>query len=100
MKARLLDVLLAAAIAALALVHAGSEASAGAVDPRLTARLDKSTARAVQSEIDRARVEGLPTEPLVLKALEGAAKGASGRKIAAVVRRHVKALGDASRALG
>ena len=71
-----------------------------AIDPRLSARLSKSTARAVQSEIDRARLEGLPTEPLVWKALEGAAKGASGRKIATVVHRHAIALGDASRALG
>jgi len=75
-------------------------ASAERIDPRLSARLNTSTARAVQSEIDRAHMEGLPTEPLVMKALEGAAKGASGRKIATVVHRHAMALGDASRALG
>jgi len=99
-RRRVVGFLVVTGISALILLPLGRDVSAGAVDPRLTARLDKSTARAVQSEVDRARTEGLPTEPLVLKALEGAAKGASGRKITTAVRRHANALGVASRALG
>jgi len=73
---------------------------AGEVDPRLIARLEPVTAHDVQRNIDRARAEGLPTEPLVLKALEGAAKGAPDQVIVAAVRRNAQAMQTASRALG
>jgi hypothetical protein len=57
-----------------------------AQDPRLAARLDPSTRDAVTRMIDSSRAAGLPAEPLVQKALEGASKGASGERIVAAVR--------------
>lgn len=57
-----------------------------AQDPRLSARLDPSTRDAVVRLIDSSRAIGLPTEPLVQKALEGASKGAAGDRIVAAVR--------------
>ena len=52
-----------------------------AQDRRLTERLDPITAGAVQHLVDSARTAGLPTEPLVQKALEGNTLGASGERI-------------------
>jgi hypothetical protein len=57
----------------------------GRPDPRLAARLDGATATSVAALIDSARAQDLPEEPLVLKALEGAAKGASGEGIVTAV---------------
>jgi hypothetical protein len=89
-----------AALACVAIWCVAANVLAAGVDPRLLLRLDPRTARDVQAEVDRAQAEGVPTEPLVLKALEGAAKGAPGEKIVAAVRRNARAIGDASRALG
>lgn len=75
-----------ALLLALVLLAAGSPTAAQAVDPRLRARLDAPTRAAVGREIDAARAEGLPAEPLVQKALEGATKGAPGPRIAEAVR--------------
>lgn len=52
-----------------------------AQDSRLAERLDKETLDAVTALIDSARVAKLPTEPLVDKALEGAARGSDGGRI-------------------
>ncbi|HEX8906777.1 MAG TPA: hypothetical protein VF771_18140 [Longimicrobiaceae bacterium] len=71
-----------------------------AQDPRLRGRLDAPTLSAVTSSIDSARAVGLPTEPLVRKALEGARKGADGARIAASVRTLAAHLGVARTALG
>jgi hypothetical protein len=71
-----------------------------AQDARLGARLDGATASAVAAVVDSARNAGLPTEPLVQKALEGASKGADGARIAAAVRRLAQRLGAARSALG
>ena len=46
-------------------------ATATAQDARLAERLDTATAAGVQQLVDSARRAGLPTEPLVQKALEG-----------------------------
>jgi hypothetical protein len=60
-------------------------ATAQAQDPRLTERLDAATAARVQQEVDSAKQAGLPSEPLVQKALEGGTLGASGDRIVAAV---------------
>ena len=58
---------------------------ARAQDARLTSRLDAATVRDVTTVTDSAHAEGLPTEPLVQKALEGATMGASGSRIVRAV---------------
>jgi len=60
-------------------------APAVAQDRRLADRLDPTTATTVQRVVDSAAREGLPTEPLVQKALEGSTLGASGERIVAAV---------------
>lgn len=73
---------------------------AGAVqDPRLE-RLDPETRALVESVVDSARTVGLPSEPLIQRALEGATKGAAGPRIVAAVRRLATDLGTARTALG
>ena len=52
-----------------------------AQDHRLTERLDAATAEGVQRVVDSAHAEGLPTEPLVQKALEGKTMGATSGRI-------------------
>jgi len=71
-----------------------------AQDARLDARLDARTRDAVVTIIDSARAEGIPSEPLVQKALEGASKNADGSRILAAVRALSRELGDARAALG
>ncbi|HEY7194830.1 MAG TPA: hypothetical protein VH439_13905 [Gemmatimonadales bacterium] len=68
-------------------------------DPRLE-RLDPDTRAAVRAIVDSARGAGLPSEPLVQRALEGATKGATGPRIVAAVRRLSFDLGTARGALG
>ncbi|HET9384338.1 MAG TPA: hypothetical protein VFO67_04260 [Gemmatimonadales bacterium] len=73
---------------------------AGAVqDPRLE-RLDPETRALVVAVVDSARTVGLPSEPLIQRALEGATKGAAGPRIVAAVRRLATDLGTARTALG
>jgi hypothetical protein len=71
-----------------------------AQDPRLVGRLDSVAARAVQAQVDSARLEGLPTEPLIDLALEGASKGATGTRILVAVTRTRGQLAQARAALG
>ena len=54
-------------------------------DQRVGARLDSATRITVMHAIEVARGEGLPVEPLVNKALEGATKRAPGPRIQAAV---------------
>ena len=68
-------------------------------DPRLE-RLDEATRPIVVALIDSARAVGLPVNPLVERALEGAIKGAPGATIATAVRRLAADLGRARDALG
>lgn len=70
-----------------------------AQDPRL-GRLDAETRAAVAAVVDSTRRAGLPAEPLIQRALEGTAKGASGARITAAVRRLAADLGGARDALG
>jgi hypothetical protein len=71
-----------------------------AQDRRLTERLDPITAGAVQHLVDSARTAGLPTEPLVQKALEGNTLGASGERVRTAVAALFGQLGRARAALG
>jgi hypothetical protein len=68
-------------------------------DPRLE-RLDPETRSLVVTVVDSARAVGLPSEPLIQRALEGATKGAPGARIVAAVRRLATDLGTARTALG
>jgi hypothetical protein len=67
---------------------------------RLEARLDARTFAAVERVLDSARVAGLPADPLVDRALEGASKRAPGQIIVAAVRSLFADLGRARAALG
>jgi len=75
-------------------------AAAEAQDPRLTARLDSATRVQVEALLVSARDEGLPTEPLVQKALEGSSKGAPGPRIVSAVESTFGDLRRAREALG
>lgn len=83
-----------AILAALALASA-----AHAQDPRLARRLDATAQAGVATILDSARAAGLPLEPLVDRALEGASKGASGQRIVAAVRKLALDLEAARQAL-
>ncbi|HEX9936922.1 MAG TPA: hypothetical protein VGB15_07360, partial [Longimicrobium sp.] len=75
-------------------------AVAAAQDARLRAALPAPVAATVQAVVDSARAEGLPTEPLTAKALEGASKGADAGRIVASVRTLAGRLRTAREALG
>ena len=74
--------------------------AARAQDARLEARVDGRTRAQLQPILDSARVAGIPVEPLVDKALEGATKGASRPRIVGAVRTLARTLGAAHDALG
>lgn len=90
--------------AVLALVILSGSASAAnaqvATVEDLGGRLDPRTAVAVRSFIDSVVVDGVPSEPLVAKALEGESKGASGERIIIAVRNLAGDLATARVALG
>lgn len=83
----------------LAMASALAAAPVTAQDARL-ARLDPATGRLVAALVDSARAAGLPTEPLVDKALEGASKQAAGPRIADAVRALLADLGRVRGSLG
>ena len=60
-------------------------AAVRAQDARLAGRLDAATLASVSAIVDSARTQGIPADPLVEKALQGAAKHADGARIVAVV---------------
>jgi len=70
------------------------------IDRRLVERLDPRTRGGVAAIIDSAHAAGLPTEPLIEKALEGASKKAAGHLIVSAVRNFAVQLGQARTALG
>jgi hypothetical protein len=74
-------------------------AQVAAQDPRLE-RLDPETRATVVAVVDSARSAGLPSEPLIQRALEGATKGAPGTRIVSALRRLAADLGVARAALG
>lgn len=73
---------------------------AQASDERLRDAFDAQTYASLHAVIDSARTAGLPAEPLIDKALEGAAKHANTDRIVAVVRDLSARLADARNALG
>src|SRR5262245_13904066 len=84
----------------LALALLRPPTGAAAQDPRLAARLDSATRVQVEAVVASARGEGLPTEPLVQKALEGSSKGAGGPRIVTAVEAMLADLRRAREALG
>src|SRR5881296_3775578 len=89
----------AGALAAVLFATAAAQEPQHLNDPRL-ARLDTATRSLVAVAIDSARAAGLPTEPLVQRALEGATKGAPGPLIVSAVQRLAADLGRARAVLG
>jgi hypothetical protein len=89
-----------AAVLGMSVLSVLAPSRAGAQDQRLAQRLDSTTAVAVQQIVDSARRVGLPTEPLVQKALEGSTLGANGPRIQAAVSALAAQLGQARVALG
>jgi hypothetical protein len=81
-----------------AMLLVASVADAQTRDPRLS-RLDAQTAEAVQALVDSARTLGVPTEPLVDRALQGAARNASGSVTLTAVRDRLALLVQARAAL-
>jgi hypothetical protein len=71
-----------------------------AQDPDPLAKLEPKSRYAVEAIIDSAEAAGLPTRPLLSKALEGIAKKADDRKIVALVRKKYSLLDAARTALG
>jgi hypothetical protein len=71
-----------------------------AQDPDPLSRLDPNTRFTVELIVDSARVAGVPTRPLILKALEGSAKHVDNRHIVAAVRSSFHAELDVRVALG
>lgn len=69
-------------------------------EPRLRARLEPATAQAVEVLLDSARAAGVPTEPLVQKALEGQAKMAPSARIVSAVAQLLRDLSTARAVLG
>ncbi len=69
--------------------------------PQLDAsRFDSLTLLSLRAQLDLAIENGLPTGPLINRALEGAARRASGAKILQVVRDHMAAMAHARDVLG
>jgi hypothetical protein len=87
-------------VAIVAAVVSLAPAAVAAQDRRLSARLDAETAATVGRLVDSVRLAGLPADPLVAVALEGAGRRASSERIVAAVREYAAALGSARRTLG
>lgn len=87
-------------IAAVWLVASMTAGRAAAQEPRLAMRFDAATADSLDSVIASAAAAGLPAEPLVQKALEGAAKGATPARVVGAVRALAARLATARDALG
>jgi len=89
-----------AAAVTLGLVVFAARTRAQGNEDRLRNQLDAPTYTSLRNVFDSARTAGLPAEPLVDKALEGAAKHASGDRIVAVVRDLSARLAETRSALG
>jgi hypothetical protein len=87
-------------LAAPAVQAQGAQAAARVPDARLESRVDARTRAQLVPILDSARRAGLPLEPLVDKALEGATKGASRPRIVGAVRALAATLGVARDAIG
>jgi hypothetical protein len=73
------------ALVALVVALPAHLAAQAAASTRLDGKLDGETRAAVMRTLDSAQTRGLPVEPLVDKALEGATKRAAGPRIQAAV---------------
>ncbi len=71
-----------------------------AQDARLEERLPPGALPGVTATVAEARGQGLPTEPLVQRALEGAARGVEAERIVAAVREQAAQLRVARDAIG
>ena len=83
-----------------ALAFAASALAQQTADERLASRLDGDTRDQVVALVDSLKREGLPTEPIVDRALEGASKRADGALIVRVVRSFASHLRVARQVLG
>jgi len=90
----------AAVLLGLLLLAAGAPVPAAAQDSRIAARLPAGLAGEIQRLVDSASAVGLPSEPLVLKALEGSSKGADSGRIVLAVRQLAARLDASRRELG
>jgi len=91
---------LALTLGLAAALGAGWAGQALAQDPRLQGRVPESVRGAIDQMVSAARADGLPTEPLVDRALEGASKGAEAQRILDAVQRLDGELRIARDALG
>lgn len=89
-------------MAALGLLAAGAAFAADEAsdEARLRARLAPDVAQQVSAVVREARAAGLPTDPLIARAFEGASRGADAAGVVGSVRRQAGALGAARGALG
>jgi hypothetical protein len=67
---------------------------------RVQEAFPRETAQQIETMIEAARGSGLPTDPLMDKALEGAAKGVPGDRVVAVLGAYSHRLGRAHELLG
>ncbi len=88
------------AILAVVAVLVAAAPAAAAQEPRLVGRLPDAARAQVDEILQAARAGGLPTEPLVDRALEGAAKGAAPALIVSAVGRLRDELHQARAAFG
>lgn len=92
---------LRAAMVAVAMLAAPSQGHAQSDDAaRARAGLDAAAAARFDAALERARSQGLPTQSLVSKALEGIAKQVTPARIAGAVEQRLAVLGRAQAALG
>lgn len=84
----------------LAGLRTPGQVSLQSVDRRLVARFPASVATRIGTLLDSASTEGLPTEPLVLRALEGGAKRVPADRIYTALTRLRDGLRRASQTLG
>ncbi len=97
MKTRVLIVL---GILGTAVTMVTVPATVRAQEPRLVGKLPDAARAQVDGILDGARAAGLPTEPLVDRVLEGAAKGAAPQRIIAAITRLRDELRQARDAFG
>ena len=83
------------AVLTLALLLGAAHAGAQSAPPDFPASLGESTRITLARIADSARMDGIPTEPIVAKAAEGVLKGADDTRIVAAVRALVRQLGRA-----
>jgi hypothetical protein len=88
------------ALLLVALLARAAFADEASDDARLNARLAPDVAREVSVVVREARAAGLPTDPLIARAFEGASRGADAAGIVAGVRRLQGAQVVARQALG